>query len=30
MGMEPLNLRDHTLFESAGLFDVFVHALIDR
>jgi Zn-finger nucleic acid-binding protein len=29
-GMEPLNLRDHTLFESAGLFDVFVHALIDR
>jgi hypothetical protein len=27
---EPLNLRDHTLFESAGLFDVFVHALIDR
>ena len=30
MGMEPLNLRDHTIFESAGLFDVFVHALIDR
>ena len=29
-GMEPLNLRDHTIFESAGLFDVFVHALIDR
>jgi Zn-finger nucleic acid-binding protein len=29
-GMDPLNLRDHTLFESAGLFDVFVHALIDR
>jgi Zn-finger nucleic acid-binding protein len=27
---EPLNLRDHTLFESAGLFDVFVHALLDR
>lgn len=29
-GMETLNLRDHAIFESAGLFDVFVHALIDR
>lgn len=29
-GMEPLNLRHHTIFESGGLFDVFVHALIDR
>lgn len=29
-GTESLNLRDHTIFESAGLFDVFVHALIDR
>jgi hypothetical protein len=29
-GVDPLNLRDHTIFESAGLFDLFVHALIDR